>query len=116
MHFTNVKNAVSSESLHCYPAKGESAQARPPAPQKAPQKWGEVFWGYFGGKTGIHKKSLYFSVLPCFTNILGEFWGCFFEFWGILGMSAFFSKNYYISHCYLIFWLFWGYWGCFSLN
>lgn len=87
MHFTNVKNAVSSESLHCYPAKGESAQARPPAPQKAPPRngGGGILGIFFGGKTGIHKNPY---ILVCYL-VLRVFWGNFGdaflnfgEFWG----------------------------------
>lgn len=86
MHFTNVKNAVSSESLHCYPAKGESAQARPPAPQKAPQKWGGGILGIFWGEKLVFIKNpyilVYYLVLRVFWGNFGDVFLNFGEFWG----------------------------------
>lgn len=86
MHFTNVKNAVSSESLHCYPAKGESAQARPPAPQKAPPRNGVRYFGdILEGKLVFIKNpyiSVYCIVLRIFWGNFGDAFLNFGEFWG----------------------------------
>lgn len=86
MHFTNVKNVVSPESLHCYPAKGESAQARPPAPQDGPPEKGVRYFGDILGGKLVFIKNPYISecclVLRVFWGNFGDVFLNFEEFWG----------------------------------